>query len=80
VLSVYSQGDSETGSSMVLYILDDAGNVLDSVDFANTGWADWQIPTIEVSLEAGQTVTVGLTINGQPNDWGTIDDLTFILQ
>jgi multiple sugar transport system substrate-binding protein len=80
VLSVYSQGDSETGSSMVLYILDDAGNVLDSVDFANTGWADWQIPTIEISLDAGQTVTVGLTINGQPNDWGTIDDLTFILQ
>ena len=80
VLSAYSQGDKETGSSMTLYLLDDSGNVLDSVDFANDGWAVWQIPELTVSLDAGQTVTVGLTINGQPDDWGTIDDFTLCLQ
>lgn len=80
VLGAYSQGDKETGSSMTLYLLDDAENVLDSVDFANDGWAVWQTPEITVDLEAGQTVTVGLTINGQPDDWGTIDDITLRLQ
>ncbi|MCM1102615.1 MAG: hypothetical protein NC409_00800 [Clostridium sp.] len=80
VLSVYSQGDDATGSSMTLYIKDDGGNVLDSVDFANAGWSVWQTPEIAIALEAGQTVTVGVTINGQPDDWGTLDDMTLILQ
>ena len=80
VLSVYSQGDDETGSSMTLYIKDDAGTVLDSVDFANAGWSVWQTPEIEIALDAGQTVTVGVIINGQPDDWGTLDDMTLILQ
>lgn len=80
VLSLYSQGDDTTGSSMTLYIKDDAGNILDSVDFANAGWSVWQTPAIEIALEAGQTVTVGVVINGQPDDWGTLDDITLILQ
>ncbi len=80
VLSAYSQGDNETGSSMTLYLLDAQGNEMQSVDFANEGWAVWQTPSISVSLDAGATVTVGLTINGQPDDWGTIDDITFVLQ
>ena len=65
---------------MTLYIKDDAGNILDSVDFANAGWSVWQTPAIEIALEAGQTVTVGVVINGQPDDWGTLDDITLILQ
>ena len=80
VLSLYSQGDDATGSSMTLYLKDDAGNILDSVDFANAGWSVWQTPQIEIALEAGQTVTVGVVINGQPDDWGTLDDVTLILQ
>ncbi|MBD5466861.1 MAG: hypothetical protein HDR21_01775 [Lachnospiraceae bacterium] len=80
VLSLYSQGDDTTGSSMTLYIKDDAGNILDSVDFANAGWSVWQTPAIEIALEAGQTVTVGVVINGQPDDWGTLDDITLTLQ
>lgn len=80
LLSLYSQGDDTTGSSMTLYIKDDGGNILDSVDFANTGWSVWQIPEISIALEAGQTVTVGVIINGQPDDWGTLDDITLTLQ
>ena len=80
VLSLYSQGDDATGSSMTLYIKDDAGNIMDSVDFANAGWSVWQTPQIEIALEAGQTVTVGVVIHGQPDDWGTLDDVTLILQ
>ena len=80
LLSLYSQGDDTTGSSMTLSVKDDAGNILDSVDFANAGWSVWQTPEISVTLEAGAVVTVGFTINGQPDDWGTIDDVTFCIQ
>lgn len=80
VLSVFSQGDDATGSSMTLFIKDDAGNMLDSADFANAGWSVWQTPGITIALEAGQTVTVGVIISGQPDDWGTLDDMTLILQ
>lgn len=78
VLSLYSQGDDTTGSSMTLYIKDDAGNMLDSVEFANAGWSVMQTPEIEIDLEEGQTVTVGVIINGQPDAWGTLDDITLI--
>lgn len=79
-LSLYSQGDDATGSSMTLYVKDDAGNVLDSVEFANAGWSVWQTPEITIALEAGAVVTVGFTINAQPEDWGTVDDVIFCLQ
>lgn len=80
LLTLQSQGDDTTGSSMTMYVKDDAGNVLDSVDFANAGWAVMQTPEITIDLEAGQTVTVGFTVNGQGGDWGTIDDVTFCIQ
>lgn len=80
VLSAYSQGDDTTGSSFTAYVKDADGNVLSSVDWANAGWAAWQNPVIEVTLEAGQTVTVGITINGNAGFWGTIDDVTFGLK
>lgn len=80
VLTLYSQGDDTTGTSMTLYIKDDAGNILDSADFANAGWSVWQTPVIEIALEAGQTVTAGVVIHGQPDGWGTLDDITLTLK
>lgn len=78
VLTLYSQGDDTTGTPITLYIKDDAGNTLDSVEFFNAGWSVVQTPEIEIDLEAGQTVTVGVVINGQPDAWGTLDDITLI--
>lgn len=77
VLALYSQGDDTTNSSFTAYVLDESGNVINSVDWQNAGWAAWQEPVVEVTLEAGQTVTVGVTINGNAGFWGTIDDVTF---
>ena len=76
VVKVHSQGDAETGSVITLYILDENKNVIASADCTNAGWAVWQTPTLEgVSLAAGQTVTVGVTINGKAGAWGTLDDI-----
>lgn len=72
----HSQGDAETGTTMTLYIMDENRNVLASTDCTNEGWAVWQTPILEnVALTAGQTVTVGVTINGKANGWGTLDDI-----
>lgn len=80
VLALYSQGDDTTGSSFTAYVKDADGNVLNSTEWGNAGWAAWQEPTVEVSLDAGATVTVGVTINGKAGFWGTIDDVTFGLK
>lgn len=77
VLTLYSQGDDTTGSNFVAYVQDAEGNVLNSVTWENGGWAAWQTPEVEVTLSAGSTVTVGVTINGNAGFWGTIDDVTF---
>ena len=77
VLALYSQGDDTTGSSFTAYVKDADGNILNSVEWGNAGWSVWQTPVVEVTLEAGQTVTVGVTINGNAGFWGTIDDVTF---
>lgn len=80
VLALYSQGDDTTGSSFTAYVKGADGNVLNSTEWGNAGWAAWQEPTVEVSLDAGATVTVGVTINGKAGFWGTIDDVTFGLK
>lgn len=77
VLTLYSQGDDTTSSNFVAYVQDAEGNVLNSVTWENGGWAAWQTPEVEVTLSAGSTVTVGVTINGNAGFWGTIDDVTF---
>lgn len=77
VLALFSQGDDTTGSSFTAYVKDADGNVLNFVTWGNAGWSVWQTPAVEVTLEAGQTVTVGVTINGNAGFWGTIDDVTF---
>ena len=77
VLSLFSQGDDTTGSSFTAYVKDADGNILSSVEWGNAGWSVWQTPVVEVTLEAGQTVTVGVIINGNAGFWGTIDDVTF---
>lgn len=80
VLALFSQGDDTTGSDFTAYVKDADGNVLNSVTWGNAGWAAWQTPVVEVTLAAGQTVTVGVTINGNAGFWGTIDDVTFGLK
>lgn len=79
-LFAHSQGDSDTETSMTLYIMDESGTVLASTDFSNQGWDVWQSPALEnVTLEAGVKVTVGVTIHGKAGGWGTLDDIVFCI-
>ncbi len=77
----YSQGDAETETTLTLYVKDADGNLLASTEFGNEGWSVWQAPLIEgIELESGQTVTVGVEINGVAEGWGTLDDFYLVLQ
>lgn len=80
VLSAFSQGDDTTGSNFTATVYSADGTVLNSLEWANGGWAAWQNPALEVTLEEGQTVTVSIVINGNAGFWGTIDDVTFVLK
>ncbi len=80
-VGVYSQGDAETETSLTLYVMDESGTVLASVDFSNNGWANWQTPLLEgMELESGQNIIVGVTIHGKAEGWGTLDDFYLVLE
>ncbi len=38
------------------------------------GWQEWQIPAIPAIRVTDGSVTVGVTVNGTPGAWGTMDD------
>ena len=80
-LSAFSQGDGDTQTYMTLYLMGEDGSVLYSTDWSNRGWDIWQNPTIGgIALESGQTVTVGITIHGKANGWGTLDDISLTVE
>jgi len=79
-LSVWSQGIEDSALKLELYIADKDGKVIESVEFTNSGWSNWQHPEIkDISLTEGDTVTAGVKITGTPGDWGTLDDFEFYL-
>lgn len=80
-LGVWSQGIEESDLKLELYIADANGNIIESVEFADEGWAKWQHPEIkDIKLNKGDTVTAGVKVTGTPGDWGTLDDFEFIYQ
>lgn len=77
-LAVWSQGAGGTDLLLNLYISDGDGNVIQSVDFRNAGWAEWQHPQLsKITLNEGQKVIIGIRVEGKFNDWGTLDDFSF---
>lgn len=42
-----------------------------------SGWMNWSDPLIQVELNAGQVVTVGLDVALPSGHWGTLDDFFF---
>ncbi len=76
-LQVWSQGIEESDLRMTLYIADQTGSDLASYVFTNDGWNVWQHPLATASLEEGDTVRIGVRIQGNADDWGTLDEFTF---
>lgn len=78
-LSAWGEGVGGTDLVITLYIADAEENEIVSESFQNTGYAEWQNPTVTAELSEGDTVRIGAKIEGGYDDWGALDDFSFVL-
>lgn len=76
-LALWSQGAGGTMLALRLYIADEDGVEIAALDFRNEGWNNWRRPAVTAKLSEGAKVRIGVRVEGQFNDWGTIDDFSF---
>jgi arabinogalactan endo-1,4-beta-galactosidase len=71
---MFAQGaGADTGT--MIYVKDSSDEILESVNFSLTGWVNWQSPSLNVTLSAGDTITVGVkVVDADGGAWGTLDD------
>jgi arabinogalactan endo-1,4-beta-galactosidase len=71
-LSAWIQGGGE--DALQLYASDYGGDTL-VVDFENTGWQEWQNPTIENIVVTNGQCTVGLRVVSDGGTWAFFDEV-----
>lgn len=71
-LSAWIQGGG--GDALQLYASDYGGDTL-LVDFENTGWQNWQNPTIENIVVTNGQCTVGLRVVSEGDTWAWLDEV-----
>lgn len=73
------QGDGEDAASTVQLSLANSSGDIQSAPFAMTGWRNWSVPTTgAVTVEAGGSATVTLTVSLPAAAWGTVDDFELV--
>jgi len=75
-LSAYLEG-SGGENELELFAIDYGGTRL-SVSVHDNGWRSWQHPIIPLIKVTNGQCTIGLYINGNSNNWGTIDDVELV--
>jgi len=79
--SIFIQGgqDGVAFHMLYIYILVN-GELRYTVTTELLGWLEWSNPRItNIALEAGDVVTVGISVQSGPGVWGTFDDFNFYL-
>jgi arabinogalactan endo-1,4-beta-galactosidase len=74
-LSVWIQGGGE--DALQLYASDYGGDTL-VVELDNTGWLNWQNPTIENIVITNGQCTIGLRVVSEGDTWAWVDDVRLI--
>lgn len=77
------QGGDAGENEMHIYVLVDNGSSVEEYtqSFTVNGWANWQTPVINgIKAEAGDKITVGVSIRAGEGAWGTVDDLELYLE
>lgn len=69
--SVWMQGGGE--DAIQLYVSDYGGDTL-VVDVVNTGWQEWQNPSIEDIAVTTEQCTIGLRVVSDGGTWGFLDE------
>ncbi len=75
-LSAYLEGSG--GENLLELFAMDYGGPRLSIDVHDNGWRSWQHPVIPMIKVTNGQCTIGLYIDGNANDWGTIDDVSLI--
>jgi LPXTG-motif cell wall-anchored protein len=71
-LSAFTEGGGGEKTSHI-FAKDFGGDEL-TATFTNTTWNVWKKPTIENIRVTSGSITIGVFVDGNPGNWGTIDD------
>ena len=71
-ISGFVQGDAATAYTLSVQ----SGQQKKQISGNGQGWAVWQTPAAELTLRAGDTVTVTLTVSGGAGSYGSADDFS----
>ncbi len=74
--NAWMQGGGE--DILQLFVSDYGGDIL-TVDFAATGWRNWQNPTIENIVVTNGQCTIGWKVTSNGGTWGFFDDAGLFL-
>ncbi|MCW1300764.1 MAG: glycosyl hydrolase 53 family protein [Candidatus Parvarchaeota archaeon] len=75
-LSAYLEG-SGGENELDLFVIDYGGTPL-SVSVHDNGWRSWQHAVIPLIKVTNGQCTIGIYIDGNSNDWGTMDDVELV--
>jgi len=70
-VSVWTEGG---GGEFEYYFYAASGSVTLKKDVKDTVWPEWHQYVIEIDVDAGKTLTLGLYCKAAGGNWGTIDD------
>lgn len=69
-------GDAGNSEEISITLSNDTTGEKKSADASLMGWLSWQQPKVEeITASSGDTLTVTVTVKGDPGAWGTIDDV-----
>ncbi|MBR3267875.1 MAG: glycosyl hydrolase 53 family protein [Oscillospiraceae bacterium] len=70
-VQIHIQGDESSRYEMTVT---SSGGRTERVTGSGSGWAVWQTTEADIDLQAGETVTVTLTVSGDAGCYGSVDD------
>jgi len=74
------QGGDVGNAEIYLYVIVDGKETRSDLVTLN-GWLNWQEPVISgISLNEGDTITVGVAVKCDGGGWGTMDDITLYME
>jgi arabinogalactan endo-1,4-beta-galactosidase len=76
-LSAWIQGGG--GEKTLQLFARDYGGEIRMVDIVNTGWLDWQAPTLKDIVVNNGTCTIGLKVASDGGNWAFFDDVQLVL-
>ena len=69
--AIHIQGDESSSYTLTVKT---SGGKSETVSGSASGWSAWTQPYVDIALNAGETVTLTLTVSGGAGSYGSVDD------